>query len=109
MIVPLTLIQEDKMAELKLRKISACKLDICGSAQTLEDADSDSDEEGDETIPHTKVIQTSAKFDDVWLLSTHFGERLLSEESCVKKVNVIVVDECHTIDQWGESFREAFS
>lgn len=42
------------------------------------------------------------------LLTIKFGKELLAPESFRNRVVVVIVDECHTIDAWGSSFRTAF-
>ena len=34
------------------------------------------------------------------LLNSHFGQQLLDSEDFVTKVSALVVDECHTIEEW---------
>ena len=43
------------------------------------------------------------------LFSTPTGKKLRESENFTKRVIAVIVDECHTIEQWRKEFRPAFN
>ena len=98
-ISPLNIIQKDQIKALKLRGISACRLNI--QSKVDETTDDDFDVECDVEVERLKKGDFSIVMcHPEALFNTKTGRELLSDEQFVSKVVAVVVDECHIIEKW---------
>ena len=107
-VCPLNVIQEDQNKLLIQKSISACRLDVSCSVITINQVKSDVS-----VIPPTTTTTTTSLIDQVQngffdvvhchpeaLFCTEDGANLLDSESFQSRVVAVVIDECHTVDDW---------
>ena len=84
---------------MKLRGISACRLN--SQSKVDETTDDDFDVECDVEVERLKKGDFSIVMcHPEALFNTKTGRELLSDEQFVSKVVAVVVDECHIIEKW---------